>query len=203
MKHQINAMALILGIAVCANAQSEMLTFSFSDVAGDNRPGYADITKLSAVFENRTGDYEITVRSTEGSQFQGWVQVNSNLVNPDIPRFITSQAYFFDSPRIITLDSPSSVVTWTGNAPSLMWWKAGARVATSSEPFGIARFTPPHSFSSSVSQGMDYLQWGTDDLSSTQIVTISAVPEAKNYAMLLAGLGLLAFRRRKHLAPLT
>lgn len=203
MKYRIHALMLMIGVIACTNARSEMLTFSFSDAIGDNRPGYADVSMLSVVFENTTGDYRITLRSTESARFEGWLQANVNLVNPDTPRFITSQSYFFDSGRKVILDGPTTVVTWTGNASSLKLWNIGDRVATSSEPFGIAKFTPPHSFASAVNQGVNYSQWGTDDFSTSQIATISAVPEPELYAMFLIGFGVIALRRRDYSAKLS
>lgn len=112
-----------------AGTPSGNLTISFADPVGDNT-GPIDITGLLMTFDNATGNYSITLSTTNANPFVGQFRVNVNLFNPDVP---ATESFFTATTRDFNLSSATTNLVLTGGNSNLLTWRAGNRVATSTE----------------------------------------------------------------------
>ena len=188
---------LVLQLLVCLPAYSALLAYEFIDPAGDtSRTTFGtDITRISIVFDNSTGDYTITLRAAPGTPFTDWFRFNLNMVNPDTPQFVEAQSYFFDNLNDVRGYPALQSYSKSGNAPSLLLWQAGDRVAMSSDPFGIATDIPVHAFGSGFTDWSQYPATGqtsSDDFSRSDVAVISAVPVPAALWLFTSGLFVLA-----------
>ena len=84
-------------LAVPGDARAEELKYTLTDPAGDHT-GDIDVVMLEFLFDNATGDYEITLRATVPNPFLGVFRVRIALFNPDTgsqtqnPSFFSSRA---------------------------------------------------------------------------------------------------------------
>jgi len=115
----------ILGFTIVSTAQADQLTFSYTDPVGD-QAGAIDVTKMTVVFDNATGDYEIVLRATAANPFVGLFRVNVNLFNPDTA---PSNSSFRDVLNDFNLATATTKLTLTGTNGNLLAWNAGHRVA--------------------------------------------------------------------------
>lgn len=188
-------------IATClaSTARAEILQFSFVDGTNDQtRQSGADLLSMTVVFDNLTGAYTTTLRSTTEASFKGKIGVNANLANVDTPAYVSWQAYFFDNLRTIELSQPTSIVSWQGSASSLKYWQAGDRVVASSDLFGVVSDKPIHSFGSNLTSHLDFPYTSTDEIPRLAMATITTVPEPSTCAIMSIGLAsLISLRRRK------
>ena len=177
----------LLCAAHCACA--EMLSFSFQDPAGDQtRATGADLSRIDVAFDNATGQYTVTLFAVASNSFSGRLKVNANFVNPDTESFTMSPSYFFDNLRFIEASEPASSVSFSGVNGNLLHWRAGHRVATSSEPFGIASDAPPSAFSSYLEHSLDFPWVSTDDFPPLAVSLIRSIPEPTTLALCALGL---------------
>jgi hypothetical protein len=116
----------ILGFTIVSTAQADQLTFSYTDPVAD-QTGAIDVTKMTVVFDNATGDYEIVLRATAAKPFVGLFRVNVNLFNPDTA---PSNSLFQDVLNDFNLATATTKLTLTGTNGKLLAWNAGHRVAT-------------------------------------------------------------------------
>jgi len=119
-----------------AHAQGPNLTFTFVDPVGDHT-GEIDVVSMEFWFSNTTGEYEIVLRANPAFPFSGYFRININLFNPDTG--FGTQHYpsvFNDVANDFNLDYTTTTITLSGTNPCLVYWEAGDRVATNSEPFG-------------------------------------------------------------------
>ena len=118
------------------HAQGPNLVFTFVDPVGDHT-GEIDVVSMAFLFNNATGEYAIVLRADPAAPFHGTFRININLFNPDTG-FGTQRfpSVFSDVVNDFDLDHPTTKITLYGTHPCLVYWEAGDRVATNSEPFG-------------------------------------------------------------------
>lgn len=131
----IALLVLQLGVAV-AHAQGPNLSFTFVDPVGDHT-GEIDVVSMEFRFDNTTGDYEIVLTANPAFPFTGYFRININLFNPDTG-FGTQRfpSVFNDVANDFNQSYSTTTITLSGTNPCLVYWEAGDRVATNSEPFG-------------------------------------------------------------------
>ena len=66
----IFAVFAVLSLTMPGNARAEELKYTLTDPAGDHT-GDIDVTMLEFLFDNATGEYEITLRATVPNPFLG------------------------------------------------------------------------------------------------------------------------------------
>lgn len=192
--------AIGVAIALCLSsaANAELLQFSFLDGTNDQtRPTGADLLSISVVFDNTTGAYTTTLRSTTDAPFAGVIGINANFADVDTPAYTSSQSYFFDNLRTIGISEPTTSTSWSGTYSALKFWKAGDRVVTSSDPSGIVSNLAIHSFGSNFTSYLDFKYTSTDEIDRMSVATISTVPEPGTYALTSLGLTLILLKRRR------
>lgn len=116
----------ILSLILASTAQAAKLTFSYTDPVGD-QTGAIDVTKMTVVFDNATGVYEIVLRATAAHPFVGLFRVNINLFNPDTA---AGNSLFQDTVNDFNLATATTELTLTGTNVHLEFWDAGDQVAT-------------------------------------------------------------------------
>jgi FIMAH domain-containing protein len=123
--HKILLLA-ILGVALVSSARADQLTFSFTDPIGD-QTGAIDVTKMTVLFDNSTGQYAIALRATVAHPFVGVFRVNINLFNPGTD---PSHCLLQDVVNDFNLATATTKLTLSGINSNLLAWDAGDRVAT-------------------------------------------------------------------------
>jgi hypothetical protein len=116
----------ILGFTLTGTAQAAQLTFSYTDPLGD-QTGTIDVKKMTFVFDNTTGDYEIVLRATPANPFVGMFRVNINLFNPDTA---PANSLFQDVFNDFNLAVPATELKLIGTNAVLLAWSVEHRVAT-------------------------------------------------------------------------
>jgi hypothetical protein len=126
---------LQFGVGV-VHAQGPNLAFTFVDPVGDHT-GEIDVVSMAFLFNNTTGEYEIVLTADPAFPFRGTFRININLFDPDTG-FGTQRfpSVFNDVANDFNLDYATTTITLYGTHPCLLYWDAGDRVATNSEPFG-------------------------------------------------------------------
>jgi hypothetical protein len=102
------------------------LTFSFTDLIGD-QTGAIDVTKMTVLFDNSTGQYAIALRAAVAHPFVGEFRININLFNPDTD---PSHSLLQDAVNDFNLAAATTKLTLIGTNSNLLAWNAGHRVAT-------------------------------------------------------------------------
>jgi hypothetical protein len=111
-----------------ATAEASQLIITYQDPVGD-QTGAIDLTKVSMIFDNATGNYQIVIRATPAHPFVGPFRININLFNPDAP---VSNCVFQDTINDYNLADPITKLTLTGTNANLLAWNATDRVANNS-----------------------------------------------------------------------
>jgi len=116
-----------------------MLQFSFSAPVGDQEgdQDFTDLIGVTCVFDNTTGDYEITLTATSTNPFTGRFRINMIFYNPDAG---TTQDPGLFSDRLNDFHlgtDTTTTVSLSGKNTRLLSWAAGDRVASDSSTFGV------------------------------------------------------------------
>ena len=120
------AFLAVVGFTIVGTAQADQLTITYSDPVAD-QTGDIDVTKMTMVFDNATGNYKIVLRATVAHPFVGLFRVNVNLFNADtVPSAMVFQDVFNDYNLAIS----TTKLTLTGTDLKLLAWNATDRVAT-------------------------------------------------------------------------
>jgi hypothetical protein len=119
----------IVGFIIASTAQADQLTFSYADPVGD-QTGAIDVTKMTMVFDDATGNYQIVLRAKVAHPFVGSFRVNINLFNPDTA---PSNSLFSDVFNDFNLANATTKLILTGTNANLIAWKATDRVATNDQ----------------------------------------------------------------------
>ncbi len=128
-------LAFLTFLAWATASYARPLAFSFDDPQGDG-DGSIDVIRMVGNFDNETGNYELVLVANPARPFRGAFRVNVNLFDPDTGSLSEESAYLGDTVNDFDLSAPQTLLRLTGVAPSLLHWKAGDRVATSTLPFG-------------------------------------------------------------------
>jgi hypothetical protein len=78
-------------------ASASTLSFTFTDPAGDSGADGGDLTGMSFVFDDATGDYTITFTAAAADPFTGQIRLNVNLFDPDTGTTDVNPAFFHDA----------------------------------------------------------------------------------------------------------
>jgi hypothetical protein len=116
----------ILGVGLVRSARADQLIFFFTDPIGD-QTGAIDVTKMTVLLDNSTGQYAIALRATPAHPFVGQFRVNVNLFNPDTA---PSQSVLLDNVNDFNLATATTKLSLAGTSSNLLAWQAGDRVAT-------------------------------------------------------------------------
>jgi hypothetical protein len=119
-------------------ASASTLSFAFTDPAGDSQADGGDLTGMSFVFDDVTGDYTITFTADAAHPFSGQIRLNVNLFDPDTGSTYVDPAFFQDTGNDFDLATPTTTLVLTGTNTRLTSWGAGDRVAANQYPFGTA-----------------------------------------------------------------
>ena len=184
-----------------ATAKPAVLSFSFTDPAGDSGAAGGDLTSLSFVFDNTTGAYTINLTADPAKPFFGAFRINVNLLNPDTA---PNRSFFASDENDFNLSTATTTIALSGANTLLESWTAGERVAANNYPFG----NPPGetSFVTNLADlpgGGIFCSSGQDclgPLDTTNFTTIAPEPGSET----LAGGSLVALaltRRWRRLLP--
>ena len=159
----------ILAFTLSDAAQAARLIFSYTDPVGDHT-GIVDVTNMTVVFDNATGDYEIFFKADAANPFVNQFRVNVNLYNPDTT---PSNSRFQDAVNDYNLAVAATQLTLTGTNLNLLNWNAGQRVATSTQA-GLGN--PPNTL---------FFRTGVGDL------PLTSPPQEDNVAFDTTGISLI------------
>jgi len=180
------SIATIIILAACS-AHAEVLTFSFTDPTDDltlESPYLGpttptplsstktDLVSFSASFENLTGNYQITIKSSLSNPFIESGRFNFIFTNPDAGAN-ASIPFKFAGTFFYNLSEPTTELTFSSNHPSLLAWKAGDRISASSLPFGLAL----DESNSAYYTGLEGKYFSFDYLGATDTTSIQTVAE--------------------------
>jgi len=179
-----------------ATAKPAVLSFSFTDPAGDSGAAGGDLTSLSFVFDNTTGAYTINLTADPAKPFFGAFRINVNLLNPDTA---PNRSFFASDENDFNLSTATTTIALSGANTLLESWTAGERVAANNYPFG----NPPGetSFVTNLADlpgGGIFCSSGQDclgPLNSTNFTTIA--PEPGSEKLVAGSLVVLAWMRRR------
>ncbi len=159
------------------------LFISYDDPIGDFQNVNIDLIGMTLVFDDVTGNYELTVNFDDANPFMGTFNVNANLLNGNISPVTTDPA-FVGINEIPTASPPTNELIFTGTDTRLTSWKQGDLVANNSSIFGI----PVDATFTSFLSGVQNLGLGIDELNpgSSSVALIPVLP-----ALWLFGSGLL------------
>jgi hypothetical protein len=132
MSKRTTLLAIALGAAMTAAAPAADLTFSYTDPVGDST-GQIDVTQMVVVFDSVTGNYKITITSTNAQPFVGPFRVDVNLFNPTR---LPLHSFFQDAPVNLNLATAQTKLILTGTNPNLVFWAAGDTVSTNTQASG-------------------------------------------------------------------
>jgi hypothetical protein len=179
-------------------AHGSVLSFEFNDPTGDTTRAHGtDIIRITTIFDNSTGSYTTTLFTTPDRPFDDRFVINLNMVNPDTPDFSEEKSYFFDNLNEFSNQPVSTTIELTGYDASLLYWKAGDRVALSSIPFGIPSNSTPHTFSSNMTDYSTFWEASTDTFPLNEIAIIQAVPVPASVWLFSSGLIFLINLRKR------
>lgn len=176
-----------LGLAQGASAAD--LVVSWTDLAGDGGP-VGDAVAARLRFDAASGSWTAFWEASPANPFTGHARFNLNLFNAAQGNPATAPGPQVSLASIVDFGTGTATrYSYSGITPFLATWHAGDLIATGNGATfqsGVVDMNSPY--------GRDIL--GGDGRLA------AAVPEAETFAMLLAGLGLVAFasRRRRRVA---
>ena len=155
-------------------AYGAVLFITYDDPVGDYQNFNIDLTGMTLVFDNATGDYELSVSFDAANPFVGTFNVNANLLNGDVNPLTTDPA-FVNINEIPTAAAPTTELVFTGTDIKLTSWNQGDVIANNSSVFGI----PIDATFSSFLSGVQNMGLGIDQLdTATSIVAPIPIPSA-------------------------
>ena len=179
---------LIIGVG---NTQADILTFFFSDPAGDHT-GMIDLVSFVMTFDNTVGSYQAMLTADSTNHFSGDFRINLNLFNADTGTTNQNPSFFTDHFNDYSLTTPTDTIILTGTNTYLTEWDIGDRVATTHIPLG--RPDGVFAFANGV-MSMTHHDQG-DLIAEDEYTTI--VPEPCSIVLLAAGgLGIILRSRRE------
>lgn len=139
MRFKVLARILALPLLLLTSSAfcSYPLMIHFGDPEGDFG-GSVDVSDMVMKYDNATGNYEISLRSTAENPFVGAFRIDINLFNPDTGSLSCTPSWFADMSNDYDLAEPAKKITIVGNSGNLRGWTLDDRVATNSTPFGSA-----------------------------------------------------------------
>lgn len=194
MSRSLGYLAVLILLAP-AGVRADHLALTFVDPLGDST-GRADVIGMTMTFDADTGAYEIVLTADGANPFSGDFRININLFNPDTGTVDQNPSFFEDTFNDFDLPAPLTTIRLAGTNERLISWRAGDRVATTSEvfgnPSGVTLFRsavgdfplgPPGVREDIIAQGNTF-------------ATVSAVPEPESVASLGLGLACVVATRR-------
>ena len=173
-------------------AYGSVLFISYDDPIGDFQNFNIDLTGMTLVFDNVTGDYELTVSFDAANPFYGTFNVNANLLNGDINPLTTDPA-FVNINEIPTAGAPTTELIFTGTDLNLTSWNQGDVIANDDSIFGLPIDATFFGFVSGVQNGGQAI-----DLLNTATSTVAPVPISPALWLFGSGIiGLIGVARRK------
>jgi len=173
-------------------AYGAILFVTYDDPIGDYQDFNIDLTGMTLVFDNATGDYELNVTFDAANPFVGTFNVNANLLNGSIDPLTTDPAFVNINERP-TVGAPTTELVFTGTNTKLTSWNQGDEIANNSSIFGI----PIDATFSAFVSGVQNFGQGIDQLNpATSIVAPIPIPPV--IWLFGSGLiGLIGIARRK------
>jgi hypothetical protein len=152
-----------------SSVQGATLIVSYDDPVGDFQEVSIDLIGMTLIFDNTTGDYELTVKFDDANPFVGSHNVNANLFNATVTPLTTDPAFvgINETPAAAVA---TNMLVFTGTDTNLMSWEQGDLVANNTSVFGNPEDASFTSFLSAVQDdglGIDIL-----DPASSAIATI-------------------------------
>lgn len=119
--------------SLAGTAEAGRLVVSFDDPVGDMRGEFPiDVQNMTLSFNQESGDYEITITTTDENRFVGEFRVNVHFFNGDVGSTVSHLSMLSDTFNDYDLRRPRSTLVLTGVNQYLRNWKSGDRIATHS-----------------------------------------------------------------------
>ena len=184
-------------LLVPAVASAETLRLTYVDPVGDNEGQAPDVVKLVVIFDNVTGDFEITVTSTETNPFAPTdpykLAIYVNLFNLEAGS-TTQDPSFFSSISDFQLSATAASLNIVGVNSRLTAWELGDEVAISGaqgNPIGIGQFGSVARVSGSRGPFL-----GDDFIATGDTAIASLVPEPSAVGLAICGTAVPFLSRR-------
>lgn len=134
--------ACVLCFGAVGPVEAQFLSVTFEDQSEDH-VGKMDLVRLTLIFDQASGEYEVLLEADEGAKFQGDFLIGINLFNGDRGTTALDPSYFHAEAEVLAFDCASLRYRLVGFDPRLRSWSLGDRIAASGpEPLGLpAGFT--------------------------------------------------------------